>query len=160
MQTMDIDKGKYVNKPRKRDDVGVTFSGWRKFNSSWYFLSTEKKSWTESRQDCLGRGAHLVIINSRAEQEFIHQWVGCLNIYLGFHDTNTEGVWEWINDGQSGQSSAPGTTYWRDGEPNNTNQDEDCAHLSKKESDPLKSWNDIPCTTKIHWVCEKMASTL
>ncbi|XP_052372853.1 CD209 antigen-like isoform X1 [Oncorhynchus keta] len=143
-----------------KEELNKQSCGWKKFKSSLYYLSTEKKSWTESRQDCLGRGAHLVIINSKEEQEFIHEWSGCLEIYLGFHDTNTEGVWEWINDGALDQSSAPVTTYWRDGEPNDANQAEDCAHLSKKASDPLKSWNDVPCTTNIHWMCEKTTSTL
>uniref|UniRef100_A0A4W5JI07 C-type lectin domain-containing protein n=1 Tax=Hucho hucho TaxID=62062 RepID=A0A4W5JI07_9TELE len=143
-----------------KEELNKQTCEWRRFKSSLYYLSTEKKSWTESRQDCLGRGAHLVIINSKEEQEFIHGWSECLDIYLGFHDTNTEGVWEWINDGALGQSSAPGTTYWRDGEPNDANQGEDCAQLSKQVSDPLKSWNDIPCTTNIHWMCEKTTSTL
>ncbi|XP_071261148.1 C-type lectin domain family 12 member B-like, partial [Salvelinus alpinus] len=42
--------------------------GWQKFESSWYFLSTETKTWNESREDCLERGADLVIINSDKEQ--------------------------------------------------------------------------------------------
>ncbi|XP_045069629.1 C-type lectin domain family 12 member B-like [Coregonus clupeaformis] len=42
--------------------------GWQKFESSWYFLSTETKTWNESREDCLERGADLVIINSYMEQ--------------------------------------------------------------------------------------------
>ncbi|CDQ94827.1 unnamed protein product [Oncorhynchus mykiss] len=104
----------YNNLTEERDhlkeELNKQSCGWNKFKSSLYYLSTEKKSWTESRQDCLGRGAHLVIINSKEEQEFIHEWSGCLDIYLGFHDTNTEGVWEWINDGALDQSSAPVTT--------------------------------------------------
>uniref|UniRef100_A0A8C7P3S2 C-type lectin domain-containing protein n=1 Tax=Oncorhynchus mykiss TaxID=8022 RepID=A0A8C7P3S2_ONCMY len=62
---------------KERDDVMTKFSnlkqtcpeGWQiKLGSSWYFLSTETKTWKESRQDCLKRGADLVIINSDLEQ--------------------------------------------------------------------------------------------
>ncbi|XP_064819205.1 C-type lectin domain family 4 member M-like isoform X2 [Oncorhynchus masou masou] len=64
---------------KDRDDIMSKFSnmkqkcpeGWQKFESSWYFLSTVKKPWRESRQDCLERGADLVIVNSDMEQEFL-----------------------------------------------------------------------------------------
>uniref|UniRef100_A0A673VW67 C-type lectin domain-containing protein n=1 Tax=Salmo trutta TaxID=8032 RepID=A0A673VW67_SALTR len=42
--------------------------GWRRFGCGCYYLSTEEKAWTESRQDCLERGADLVIVNSEEEQ--------------------------------------------------------------------------------------------
>ncbi|XP_022523703.2 C-type lectin domain family 12 member B-like [Astyanax mexicanus] len=41
---------------------------WKKFGSSFYFFSTEQKTWTYARKDCRERGADLVIINSEEEQ--------------------------------------------------------------------------------------------
>ncbi|XP_029622417.1 C-type lectin domain family 4 member M-like isoform X2 [Salmo trutta] len=61
---------------RENNDLMSKFSnlkqtcpeGWQKFNSRWYFISTETKTWEESRDDCVKRGADLVIINSNMEQ--------------------------------------------------------------------------------------------
>lgn len=41
---------------------------WEIFGTSSYYVSTEMKNWEDSRVDCHRRGAHLVIINSEAEQ--------------------------------------------------------------------------------------------
>uniref|UniRef100_A0A8K9V4W4 C-type lectin domain-containing protein n=1 Tax=Oncorhynchus mykiss TaxID=8022 RepID=A0A8K9V4W4_ONCMY len=69
--------------------------GWRYFDSSLYFLSTEKKTWEESRQDCKGRGADLVIINSREEQTFVFNLH--LRVWIGLTDSVTEGIWKWVD---------------------------------------------------------------
>ncbi|XP_036845294.1 C-type lectin domain family 4 member M-like [Oncorhynchus mykiss] len=88
---------------KDRDDLMSKFSnlkqkcpeGWQKFESSWYFLSTVKKPWRESRQDCLERGADLVIVNSDMEQEFLFGLTK--RAWIGLTDSVTEGTWKWVD---------------------------------------------------------------
>ncbi|KAJ8355213.1 hypothetical protein AAFF_G00085970, partial [Aldrovandia affinis] len=42
--------------------------GWEQSNSKCYYFSTKRKSWNDSRSDCLKQGADLVIIESKEEQ--------------------------------------------------------------------------------------------
>lgn len=48
--------------------LSLTDEGWVYFNQSFYYISSINKSWQASRDDCLQRGADLVIINSKEEQ--------------------------------------------------------------------------------------------
>ncbi|CDR06990.1 unnamed protein product [Oncorhynchus mykiss] len=73
---------------------------WQKFESSWYFLSTETKTWKESREDCLERGADLVIINNNKEQEFLFilNHTTAVPVWIGLTDSVTEGTWRWVDN--------------------------------------------------------------
>ncbi|XP_064859752.1 CD209 antigen-like protein E isoform X1 [Oncorhynchus nerka] len=121
--------------------------GWRYFDSSLYFLSTEKKTWEESRQDCKRRGADLVIINSREEQTFVFNLH--LRAWIGLTDSVTEGTWKWVD----GTSLTTG--YWSAGQPDDRGQ-EDCAEIYFRQDDPVKTWNDDKCGTNHNWICEKV----
>ncbi|XP_064870407.1 C-type lectin domain family 4 member M-like [Oncorhynchus nerka] len=126
---------------------------WQKVESSWYFLSTETKTWKESREDCLERGADLVIINSDKEQEFLFN----INkgVWIGLTDSVTEGTWRWVD-------RTPLTTrrYWSPNQPDNGGGkpeygEEDCVQIHEEQS-PRTSWNDLSCDSKLNWVCEKV----
>ncbi|XP_017537371.1 CD209 antigen-like protein E [Pygocentrus nattereri] len=120
---------------------------WRYFNYSVYYISTETKTWSESREDCRERGADLLIINSREEQDFIEKFRRGQRSWIGLTDNETEGVWKWVD------GSALTTEFWRSGEPNG-NRNEDCV-ITGYASDPVYSWADFSCNNKFVWTCEK-----
>ncbi|KFV16489.1 C-type lectin domain family 17, member A, partial [Tauraco erythrolophus] len=49
-------------------DTKKCSSGWKIFEKSCYFFSTETLSWPDAKEVCADQGAHLVIINSELEQ--------------------------------------------------------------------------------------------
>ncbi|XP_037620627.1 CD209 antigen-like protein C isoform X1 [Sebastes umbrosus] len=120
--------------------------GWVYFNHRFYYISSIVKSWQESRDDCLQRGADLMIINSKEEQEFGSQFNR--DTWIGLTDSETEGKWKWVD------GTALGTSYWGPGEPNHANSAEDCAEIWNLQK--VNHWNDIPCKKQNHWICEKV----
>nr|XP_014130065.1 hepatic lectin-like [Zonotrichia albicollis] len=66
--------------------------------------------------------------------------------WIGLTDRNSEGNWEWV-DGTDYKSSF---TFWREGEPNDSGNNEDCAHLWISGK-----WNDVHCTFECFFVCER-----
>nr|XP_046183360.1 CD209 antigen-like protein C isoform X1 [Oncorhynchus gorbuscha] len=122
---------------------------WQKFESSWYFLSTESKTWKESRKDCLKRGADLVMINSDKEQTFLFNLKK--RVWIGLTDSVKEGTWKWVD-------GTPLTTrYWNDKQPDSKDPtgEEDCVEIHTDWT-PLKAWNDMSCDRKLNWICEKV----
>uniref|UniRef100_A0AAY4EQ77 C-type lectin domain-containing protein n=1 Tax=Denticeps clupeoides TaxID=299321 RepID=A0AAY4EQ77_9TELE len=118
--------------------------GWTYFQSHFYYISTEMKPWAKSREDCKSRGAELVIINSKDEQEFLSRlgrevWIGL---------TDSDGSWKWVD------STKLTTGYWDKGQPNSYGGNEDCAEIRPGQN--LQNWNDDLCTRNQMWLCEKM----
>uniref|UniRef100_A0A8C4EVA2 C-type lectin domain-containing protein n=1 Tax=Dicentrarchus labrax TaxID=13489 RepID=A0A8C4EVA2_DICLA len=111
-------------------------------------LTKEKKTWKASRDDCLKKGADLMIINSEEEQDFTRQLKD--NMWIGLTDSETEGTWKWVD------GTPLTTSYWMDGEPNNYDLKEDCVEVRYHEKE--NSWNDKPCDLPNFWICEKKVS--
>ncbi|KAM9398948.1 uncharacterized protein ACWYII_031352 [Salvelinus alpinus] len=141
----------YNNMTEERDQLQTRvrfyekpcLAGWWKFGTSCYYLSSTMNTSGAGQRECRTMGGELVIINSREEQIFIHEFKK--NVWIGTY--KKDGIWEWVNN-------TPFTpTYWMEGEPNNLN-DKACVEISQTATDPLKSWKDGPCIPK-HWVCEK-----
>ncbi|KAK2871197.1 hypothetical protein Q8A67_023724 [Cirrhinus molitorella] len=95
--------------------------GWAYYQSNFYYISSQKKSWYESRRYCTGKGADLIIINNREEQDFAKKLSCGSNVWIGLTDREVEGTWKWVD------GSTPRSRFWVSGEPNSHAGDEDCA---------------------------------
>ncbi|XP_019901024.2 C-type lectin domain family 4 member E [Esox lucius] len=138
---------------RERDELQKIFSafkqagtaGWTPFQSSWYYISSEVKSWEHSRQDCMNRGADLVIINNIREQTFLTKLKKSL--WIGLTDKDIEGTWKWVD-------GTPLTTaYWMTKQPDNFKEEEHCGEIHNNNN--VLNWNDMLCATKLNWICEQ-----
>ncbi|XP_059409022.1 CD209 antigen-like [Carassius carassius] len=116
-----------------------------------FFMSTESKSWSDSRQYCRDRGADLVIINTEEKQRFISSLVS-ERVWIGLSDRENEGIMKWVDNSTLNQG------FWLKGEPNNDGN-EDCIELNfnreKPGWSPLNSWNDDVCSETKKGICEK-----
>ncbi|XP_035993549.1 C-type lectin domain family 4 member M-like [Fundulus heteroclitus] len=115
------------------------------FCPSVYYISYGTKTWWDSRRYCQERGADLVIVNSREEQNILRRFRQ--RLWIGLTDAREEGVWEWVDGTQLN------TSYWRPGEPNSIKGLEDCGEIGSSGSE--NNWNDISCNFKNYWICER-----
>ncbi|XP_027001319.2 CD209 antigen-like protein 2 isoform X1 [Tachysurus fulvidraco] len=127
---------------------------WDLFMSSFYYVSAERKNWSDSRAECIKDGADLVIIESKEEQDFINVLRSGKSAWIGLGDQVTEGTWKWVDN------TSLTTSYWWSREPNNLNGDEDCVEIGtvpdgRPVTDSSNTWNDHSCHGSLFWICEK-----
>uniref|UniRef100_A0AAX7UTM3 C-type lectin domain-containing protein n=1 Tax=Astatotilapia calliptera TaxID=8154 RepID=A0AAX7UTM3_ASTCA len=125
--------------------------GWTGFESSCYFFSSESQSWNESRDWCETQQAHLIILHTDKQWDFVINQTIPQYFWVGLSDWRT-GSWEWVDQ----------TLYtverrrWKPGQPDNWAHhghgpgNEDCAHLHKDGR-----LNDQHCSIKERFICQK-----
>lgn len=122
---------------------------WRLFGSHCYLVPTvsSSASWNKSEENCSRMGAHLVVIQSQEEQDFI---TGILDIhaayFIGLWDTGHR-QWQWVDQTPYEES----ITFWHNGEPSSGN--EKCATIIYRWKTGW-GWNDISCSLKQKSVCQ------
>uniref|UniRef100_A0A3B3HFB0 C-type lectin domain-containing protein n=1 Tax=Oryzias latipes TaxID=8090 RepID=A0A3B3HFB0_ORYLA len=109
---------------------------WIRFGSSCYFFSEGSKSWDKAREFCRARGADLVVINTKEENQ---------QFWIGLSDRDLEGTWKWVD------GSPLTLQFWGSDQPDNSGE-EDCGHI--RNGFP-GVWNDISCLSSMQWICEK-----
>ncbi|XP_054832451.1 CD209 antigen-like [Eublepharis macularius] len=70
---------------------------WHFHQDKCYWVSTDLKSWHESRSDCSAKGAQLVIIHNKEEKDFLKRITeNGQSYWIGLSLSSTEKKWVWI----------------------------------------------------------------
>jgi hypothetical protein len=121
--------------------------------SACYKFMPERVTWHEASSRCSAIRAHLVALESDAEQRLISQHLSNLkklrncDVWMAATDAEVEGTWRWNHTG-----NRIVTTHWHVGEPNNSNGLENCGWMDWYFG---WAWNDASCDRdRACFVCE------
>ncbi|KAM4643843.1 C-type lectin domain family 17, member A-like [Amazona ochrocephala] len=119
--------------------------GWRSFAQSCYSFSTDAARWSDANRSCAEQGAHLVFVNSEAEQNFLRDNINASATYwLGVTDQQEEGTWLWTN------GERPRISFWNTWKGTQDKEQKDCGTIG-----PGGIWNAARCSHSNRWICEK-----
>ncbi|XP_062367740.1 uncharacterized protein LOC134055419 [Cinclus cinclus] len=72
-------------------------AGWLSFGPSCFSFSRRSLSWLAARNACADLGAHLAVVGSEQEQEFLLDNIErSVSYWLGMTDAEQEGKWRWV----------------------------------------------------------------
>lgn len=114
---------------------------WTSFESAKYTLCKSPQKWKNAKLICQHFGNKLVKIESEEENEFIKgEYLSSEGPYwIGLSDSDHEGQW------------LTGYQKWKTGQPNNKDGKQNCVAIYGGNA----KWNDLRCSRKLGFICEK-----
>jgi hypothetical protein len=118
-------------------------AGWKTYEGKCYKFGSERITWHSANWQCTKQGAHLAIINSKAENDWVTSHSNFHHIWIGSTDK--------ANEGNFVDHNGEPLTYtnFSPGEPNNFFNNEDCIHIYAHDG----KWNDMGCEEAWHTDC-------
>ena len=120
---------------------------WKPIGDKVYEMIMEPKSFDDAAKHCIQIGGKLFEPKSEKENDDVIDSFETLQFWLGIHDNEEEGHFKYQSD-----NSELEFEKWYSGEPNNINNEENCARVVHGSE---HQWNDIPCHLLSPFVCEK-----
>ncbi|XP_037370302.1 C-type lectin domain family 4 member A-like [Talpa occidentalis] len=122
---------------------------WKSHGSNCYFIASEEKNWMESEKNCSAMQAHLLVVTTKEEQDFIISTVNSkYAYYVGLSDPEGKYQWQWVDCTPYNHSA----TFWHQGEPNNLKNH--CVILLKPRERNKWGWNNVNCHENHMSVCK------
>ena len=113
------------------------------WNGSKYYCSKDIATWENAQKACAQLGGHLAVITSAAENNHLANFLQTQSAFIGGHDRDRDGHYEWINGESFGYQN------WYPGQPNNYRNDQYYLELL-----PNGKWNDEYPSRKNEYICE------
>ncbi|XP_041666073.1 macrophage mannose receptor 1 [Cheilinus undulatus] len=124
-------------------------TGYLLYKDFCYQFETETvKSWQDAQAHCVQEGANLVSIHDEEELSFIVAHMPA-QAWIGYNDINVEGTWVNI-DGSDADFE-----LWAPSQPDNWQNNEDCAHIRGPGHSEAGKYNDDFCTATKEFICKK-----
>ncbi|XP_040197918.1 asialoglycoprotein receptor 2-like [Rana temporaria] len=143
--------GKVAEERQKIKDSSnpLCSEGWIHYGLSCYYVPSNVKTWNASKKDCEDKQAHLMVVNSEEEMDFLRRIANKQYLWIGL--TDADGTWRWVD----GTPYDITPKFWGKNQPDNwmnphLGGTEDCAALI-----PSNYWNDGHCNEIMKYVCEK-----
>uniref|UniRef100_A0A3B5Q8R4 C-type lectin domain-containing protein n=1 Tax=Xiphophorus maculatus TaxID=8083 RepID=A0A3B5Q8R4_XIPMA len=149
-----LDSGQTLKRGEPKRRCSECREGWREYESKCYFFSTDTKTWTEANAYCIEQGSNLMSIQDIQERgsfsvslnllSLIQQAPTGISLWMGGHDSITEGGWEWTD------GSPFRYIRWNAGNPDDY-FGEDCLSILINDG----YWNDDNCQNKRGYICKR-----
>ncbi|XP_035388895.1 collectin-11 [Electrophorus electricus] len=122
-------------------------AGIKETDSKVYLLVKEERRYRDAELSCQARGGHLAMPKDAATNRVLAGYItgaGLSRVYIGINDLEREGQFVYVE-------RSPMSTFsrWREGEPNDAYEDEDCVELLSSGE-----WVDVACSLTMYFVCE------
>lgn len=112
-------------------------------NGHWYSMTTAT-SWLDAESTATSWGGHLATVASDEENDWIRSAFTFERAWIGYHDSNTEGVFEWSS------GATPGYENWSPGSPGGLADDQDFVVIESAGG----FWEDRFSTSAYHGIAQ------
>ncbi|XP_030642836.1 collectin-11 isoform X2 [Chanos chanos] len=120
-------------------------AGIKETDSKIYLLVKEEKRFVDAELYCQGRGGHLAMPKDETANKALASYIsaaGLSRVYIGINDLDREGHFVYVD-----RSAMTTFSKWREGEPNNAYEDEDCSEMVASGE-----WIDVACHLTMYFV--------
>ncbi|XP_042618990.1 early activation antigen CD69-like isoform X2 [Cyprinus carpio] len=129
---------------------GLCSDGWVLYKNTCYLIVNVYGTWELSKSLCHDHGAHLMVVNSEEELEFISRVVQKSPDYWIGLKRDKMGQWSWVN----GDNYHSTPHFWDENKPAHWDT-ESCIYLKGSDTVHRKLMHDADCHSERYHICEQ-----